>query len=83
MRNILALAGLIVLTPTLQAETISAQSPDGAVRIELSDENGQPHYAVSLSQQPVINPSTLGLIFKDQGEFGKDFKITKRDLFKI
>jgi len=77
MRNILALASLILLNPILQAETITAQSPDGGILVELSDAAGQPHYSISLSQQVVITPSSLGLVFKEQGEFGKDFKITK------
>ncbi|MDN3638223.1 glycoside hydrolase family 97 protein [Simiduia curdlanivorans] len=76
MRYMLALAGLIALAPSLQAETIHAQSPNGAIQVELNDEQGQPSYSISLSQKVVISPSNLGLVFKNQGEFGKDFIIT-------
>ena len=58
-----------------QAKTVNVVSPDKHISVSLTDDNGYPEYQVQFNGKTVINPSKLGLVFQQLGEFGVDFNI--------
>lgn len=50
-------------------------SPDGALKVTVSDSDGQARYAVSYKGQPLLAPSPLGLVLADES-LSHDLKIT-------
>ena len=82
MRLILALSFLgISLSPmaikqsAAKEETVA--SPDGNLVIKVSDDQAHPQYSVFFRDKLVIQPSALGLIFKQQPAFTHGFKISR------
>ena len=71
----LGIAALIALTVT-QALAASVSSPDGRtdVTVTLTDD-GRPQYAVHFDGEPVILPSHLGLVFRDDANLDEGFSI--------
>lgn len=67
---------LLLLSGSALAETVKVTSPDGKIVVEVSDDNAQPEYRVYYKDQSVIDPSLLGLVFKEQAPFTEGFKIT-------
>jgi alpha-glucosidase len=73
----MTLSCALAFTPSLQAQTLTLLSPDNQITVSLSDDAGKPQYHVSFKGEIVINPSRLGLVFKQIGEMGQDFKISQ------
>ena len=67
---------LVLLSSGLYAETVKVTSPDGKIVVEVNDDNSQLEYRVYYQNKPVIEPSLLGLVFKEQAPFTEGFKIT-------
>ncbi|GAA0489868.1 hypothetical protein GCM10008986_14720 [Salinibacillus aidingensis] len=62
-------------------ESVSVQSPDGSVEVDLSlSENGTPHYKVVFNGETIVKPSSLGFEFKNQESLGNHLKIVKTDI---
>ncbi len=71
-----AIAFATLTVPSIvQAKTVNVESPDKHINISLTDDNGRPEYQVSFNGKTVVNPSKLGLVFQQLGEFGVDFSI--------
>ncbi|MGX9460211.1 glycoside hydrolase family 97 protein [Shewanella sp. A14] len=71
-----AIAFATLTVPSMvQARTVNVESPDKHINISLTDNNGRPEYQVSFNGKTVVNPSKLGLVFQQLGEFGVDFSI--------
>ena len=58
------------------AQTATLQSPNGNIKITISDELTTPSYSIDFKNKPVINSSALGFKFKRQAPFSEGFKIT-------
>lgn len=74
MRSILA-AAICCVSFSGWAQTHVVTSPNGEIQFEISDERGQPHYSVTFSGKQVIEPSALGMVFKQQAAFTGGFVI--------
>ncbi|GAA4103573.1 glycoside hydrolase family 97 protein [Mucilaginibacter panaciglaebae] len=70
------LALLFVAQPLI-AQKVSVKSPDGNIRYQLTLTNGRPVYRVSYKGNPIINNSSVGLAFKDSGNFASNLKMLK------
>ena len=57
------------------AETVTITSPNGNIIVQVNDDKEQVEYSVSFKDQMVIEPSVLGLVFKEQASFTSNFKI--------
>ena len=57
------------------AQTATLQSPNGNIKIIISDEQSTPTYSIDFKNKPVINNSALGFEFKQQAAFVEGFKI--------
>lgn len=58
------------------AQTATLQSPNGNIKVTISDELTTPSYSIDFKNKPVINHSALGFKFKQQAPFSEGFKIT-------
>ncbi|QIR14704.1 glycoside hydrolase family 97 protein [Shewanella aestuarii] len=65
------------LMPNAHAKTVTVSSPDKQINIQLSDDNGRPEYQVSFKGETVVNPSRLGIVFKQVGELGEGLTISQ------
>uniref|UniRef100_UPI00332B2AA9 glycoside hydrolase family 97 N-terminal domain-containing protein n=1 Tax=Psychrobacter sp. CAL346-MNA-CIBAN-0220 TaxID=3140457 RepID=UPI00332B2AA9 len=54
----------------------TVQSPDGNIKIIISDEQSTPSYSINFKNKTVINNSALGFEFKQHAPFSNSFKIT-------
>nr|WP_244325794.1 glycoside hydrolase family 97 protein [Shewanella aestuarii] len=63
--------------PNAHAKTVTVSSPDKQINIQLSDDNGRPEYQVSFKGETVVNPSRLGIVFKQVGELGEGLTISQ------
>ena len=82
MRIIPVCAIVMALLPLcVYAETFSVKSPDQQIEVFISDNNNVPQYRVSFKGNPIIEPSKLGLAFKNRSSLGEGFYIadSKRD----
>lgn len=62
-----AAMGLILCCAGCSAASNTVSSPDGKLRIEFSlDEQGRPHYSVTLGEKQALGASALGLVRNDQ-----------------
>ncbi|HTX38207.1 MAG TPA: glycoside hydrolase family 97 protein [Bryobacteraceae bacterium] len=61
---------LIALIPVLAIAQSTVQSPDGAIELSFTTENGQLAYSVSFHGRPLLTRSTLALDIQDQPELG-------------
>ena len=68
---------LVIVSCVTNAETVKVTSPDGNIVVEINDDKSQPEYRVYYQNQPVIEPSALGLVFKEQAPFTEGFKINQ------
>lgn len=68
------LACLAIFSFQLSAKPITISSPDHKITITVKD-NEAPNYQVSFNGKTVIEPSRLGLRFKQTEEFGQGFTI--------
>ncbi len=57
------------------AKTVTVSSPDNKITISVNDDN-QPSYQVNFSDETIITPSKLGMLFKNSHGFSDGFKIT-------
>ncbi len=78
MRSVFLLIAVLCFcaAPAL-AKTIKVASPDKAIVVFVSDNNGTPRYQVSFQGQPVISASRVGMEFKDQRAFSEGFSISE------
>lgn len=61
----------------LHAASISLASPDGKIQFTINDDKGVPTYSVNYQGKNVIQPSRLGLEFKEVDGFVRDLKIAQ------
>jgi alpha-glucosidase len=62
---------------TVNAKDAVVMSPDKKIQLHVSDASGTPSYRVTFNNKSVIEPSKLGLVFQEVGEFGENFVIVK------
>lgn len=77
-----SIAALLLATPVLAqpAPPVSAQSPDGSVKVDVSIvEDGRIAYSVSRRGKAVIAPSRLGFLFADAAKIDRNLTITGQD----
>ncbi|EAW26959.1 Alpha-glucosidase [Alteromonadales bacterium TW-7] len=67
---------LFAFSGSCLAQTAILQSPNGNIKITISDELTTPSYSIDFKNKPVINSSALGFKFKQQAPFSEGFKIT-------
>jgi alpha-glucosidase len=67
---------LLAFSGSCFAQTAILQSPNGNIKITISDELTTPSYSIDFKNKPVINHSALGFKFKQQAPFSEGFKIT-------
>lgn len=60
--------------PAVAAE-LEAGSPDGRIRVVVSDAQGVPRYSVRYRGETVVEPSRLGMVFKQGQPFAGGFEI--------
>ena len=68
---------LMAFSSITVAQTATVQSPDGNIKIIISDEQSTPSYSINFKNKTVINNSALGFEFKQHAPFSNSFKITK------
>jgi alpha-glucosidase len=61
---------------TVSAAERQLSSPDGALKVTVSDSDGQARYAVSYKGRPLLSPSPLGLTLSVGGPLTHGLKIT-------
>lgn len=66
------------------AKEVSVSSPDGKITFTVSDDDKTPKYRIDFNEQEVIEPSALGLVFRDSDYFESGFEIksSKRNQVK-
>ncbi|GAC17651.1 glycoside hydrolase family 97 protein [Paraglaciecola arctica] len=62
------------------AKTVSLTSPNNALEIFLSDDNGAIKYQVKYAGKLVIQPSALGLLLKNEEGFSQNLSIRKSEI---
>lgn len=75
----IAAAGAAVVSMVVgsaQAADQQLTSPDGALKVTVSDTDGQARYAVSYRGQTLLAPSPLGLVLNAGGSLSHGLKIT-------
>ncbi len=73
---------LLLASVSAGAREVTIASPNGKLVVTVSDEGGQPTYAVSLEGQTALLPSALG--FKaDFGDLTHDLAITRTSAERI
>mgnify|MGYP001812319725 FL=1 len=71
----LSIAALLVLAAS-HALAAVVTSPDGRTEVTVTTtDDGRPQYAVQFDSEPVILPSHLGLVFRDEADLDKGFVI--------
>lgn len=68
---------LLTLSSACFAKDTTIQSPNGKIKITVSDTHSTPSYKISFNDKEVIQNSSLGFNFKQQASFAEGFKITK------
>lgn len=66
---------LLALLPALAIAQSSVKSPDGAIELSFSTDNGQLAYAVSFHGKPLVARSTMALEIQDQPGLGAAMRI--------
>lgn len=70
---------LLLGTPLLlSAENLSVNSPDGNLKVTLSDNDGKLSYTVNYKEHSIIESSPLGLI-TNIGDYTKDAKLVAQE----
>lgn len=57
------------------AEKLEASSPSGDIRLVVSDGEGLPRYSVKYRGETLVEPSRLGMVFKEGRPFAEGFAI--------
>ena len=57
------------------AKEVSLSSPDGAIVVTVSDDDGRARYRIDFEGDEIIAPSRLGMLFKDHHGFDRNLKI--------
>lgn len=60
----------------VMAKTVEVTSPNGDITVSVADDGQQPSYQVRWGQEQVINPSRLGMVFKQAAALGPGFEIS-------
>src|SRR3989304_8654907 len=60
------------------SDNLNISSPDNRIRVSFKLINGKAYYSVEKENQPIINNSKLGFIFKDGESLNDDFIIKNR-----
>ncbi|NNG44848.1 glycoside hydrolase family 97 protein [Pseudoalteromonas sp. NEC-BIFX-2020_002] len=68
---------VLTLSSACFAKDTTIQSPNGKIKITVSDTHSTPSYKISFNDKEVIQNSSLGFNFKQQASFAEGFKITK------
>jgi len=76
-KNPLWLVLIFVAQSVFAQKNVALKSPDGNLRFTLAQENGKPQYQVFYKNKLLIQNSSLGLTFKDSGDFSANFKMHK------
>lgn len=66
---------LLMFPLILAAKTVQVTSPNGEIKLTVLDDNEQPSYQIEFSQQIIIDPSHLGMEFKNAESFSQGFHI--------
>ncbi len=75
MKNLTLFFVLLSLSLNIQAKYAHLSSPNGDIKVIISDEHSQPSYQIAFNQQAIIAPSQLGMEFKDAAGFNQGFTI--------
>jgi alpha-glucosidase len=65
----------MVLSFSANAATHTVSSPDGAIKVHISDDGGELRYRVNRKEKIIIQPSLLGMRFAAHHGFDADLKI--------
>ncbi len=69
-----SVAAVAMLSPAV-AKQVDVASPDGALVVSVSDDEGRAEYSVSFNGDVVVDASRLGLLFKQQEGFDRNLEI--------
>ncbi len=69
---------LAAFSGTCLAQTTTVSSPDGQIKVTISDEQHTPSYEISFAGKQVIANSALGLVFKQQPAMSEGYKISSQ-----
>lgn len=61
-------------------EAVEVRSPDARLRFVLSTDEGKLRYSVHRGAMTVIEPSALGLVFRETADFGAGFRIVRSEV---
>jgi len=75
MKIILLCILLLPVSVIALAKTTHISSPNGKIKLSISDDAEQPVYQVEFNQQLIISPSKLGMAFKNAPSFAQGFLI--------
>ena len=73
---------LLSLPMLMVAEDLNVNSPDGNLKVTLSDNNGQLSYAVTSKEHSIIESSPLGLV-ANVGDYTKDAQLANHKVNSI
>ena len=80
--SILTSVAVVLSLAACSQNTVTVPSPDGNLRISLSNKDGQATVSISYKGDVLVEPSTIGFELED-GFFGKDVKLSAGKLAKI
>ncbi|TKB46446.1 glycoside hydrolase family 97 protein [Thalassotalea mangrovi] len=63
------------LSATALAKEVKVSSPDGRITFTVSDDDKTPKYRIDFDDKEIIEPSQLGLVFRDSEYFETGFEI--------
>ncbi|WP_394176848.1 glycoside hydrolase family 97 protein [Thalassotalea litorea] len=69
------IAVVSAFSASVMAKEVSVSSPDGKITFTVSDDDKTPKYRIDFNEQEVIEPSALGLVFRDSDYFESGFEI--------
>jgi alpha-glucosidase len=78
MKKIILSLAVLISSHSLFAQTLKLTSPDGKIILSVSDQ-GKPNYEMSFLGESIIQPSRLGLAFKDTIAFSDGFTISSSE----
>ncbi len=73
------LLGLLV-SPFLQAKSVTVSSPDGKIQVQVNDEGGVPSYQLTYNKQVLIENSPLGILFAKAPSLSEGFSISDSEI---
>lgn len=82
-RSLAPIAISLLLLPTLskcaQNDTFRVNSPDEKILLHFSLQKGKPCYSISYRNHMLIEPSSLGLSFRNSEPFDENFQVIEVD----